>query len=371
MNKRMRNFEIWSDKWWIENNKAWFVSGEDNILFETDLLNGTIKPLSRVPNARGFRWNPECMKKGEDILCFPNRGTKLWIFSITSKEWEEVEFEKNVDKRLMCQFLCVVDRSVWFVSRGLCKIYRYDLVTKHVRSYTLKGEMPTYESVSNGVVVENKILFAGIGTNNIICFDMDSKQLFLKKVDVLDEFMRIQKIGNDLYIVGLKKAVYVWNYIEDTVTTINEFPENFGIYTKQKNRTYKKDCFNKKGESPLFGIPIESEDNIWLIPWIGTDILVIDRKTKEIEVFEIKEEEAQYLHEHIQGCKYLFNYIRDNQFIGLFSMKNRCQLEIDMKRKRIRYLTMDVFTDEWNKNFGFAERSKYDLDGFIHYVLSK
>ena len=40
---------LWSDNWWIEGNKAWYVAGEVNALFEVDLINKNSQLLSLLP----------------------------------------------------------------------------------------------------------------------------------------------------------------------------------------------------------------------------------------------------------------------------------------------------------------------------------
>ena len=64
----------WSDQWWIEGTQAWFVTAEKNILMQYDMEKEIGKVLGKVPSADGLRWNPECMKYNDEIVCFPDRG---------------------------------------------------------------------------------------------------------------------------------------------------------------------------------------------------------------------------------------------------------------------------------------------------------
>lgn len=367
---------LWSDKWHIEDNVAWFIYGETNILFERNLMTGTVIAISKIPDAEGIRWNGDCIKYNNQIYCFPNRGTKLWIFSLETKEWEGIVIEKQVDKRMACQFVCVDDRSAWFVSRGGCKLYKLDLDNKTILDYSLvlelfKNKKVSMDGLSNGVVYGRIIYFAGLETNIILMFDMDSKQVSYKRLPIDDKFMRIQKVEDEFYIVGLKKAIYIWNLEKDMIKSIYDFPTEFGIYTLQKNGMHKKDYVSECNDSPLFCEPVAANENVWFVPWTGTEILYQNKETLELQIYEMEEENTECLEENAiaLSCKYLLNYIRDNRYLGLYSVKNGCQLEIDMKTKQTTYLTMDLIVDKWNEQLPTKEFSNDNIEFFLKNIL--
>lgn len=369
---RSEQFFFWSDNWWFEGDTAWFISGGYNILFQYNMTTGETVSLSTIPDAKGFRWNAECMKNGDQIFCFPDRGDKLWIYSLQSDKWEGIEIEKEKDERLTCQFMYMAENCIWFVSRCLCKLYAFNLEKREIADYDLKiqgteEKTNPYNILSNGVFVDGQIYFAGAKSNFIIIFDPDTKEAVFKQLDIQDGFMRIQKVDDNIYIIGLKKAIYIWNYKNNSIHIVDDFPEEFGLYTLQEEGAHKKDCTSDRGEGPLFCVPMECDEYVWLVPWNGTEIIRLNKITLKTEIYAIEGERAEYLEECLFACRYLLNYMRDNRYLGLFSAKNQLQIEIDMRTGTYRYLPMLLLN--WN-NLWTNESAEGIFDLFLDNLIN-
>lgn len=109
-------------------------------------------------------------------------------------------------------------------------------------------------------------------------------------------------------------------------------------------------------------------DSFWFIPFQTNQILFTDKGSSDILPFEIDEEvetKESILGRESLLSKYIVEYIREDRYLGLFSIKNSCMLEIDTLNKSVemRYCTMgkkclrDVINIICEKNI-FYEASK-------------
>ena len=87
----------------------------------------------------------------------------------------------------------------------------------------------------------------------------------------------------------------------------------------------------KSENGPLFLFSLSAGKFIWLIPFQTNEILYIDRDTFQVKKFPVKEEEQTEndINNQLLQHKYLLEYVRENRYIGLFSLKNKWIFEID------------------------------------------
>ncbi len=76
------------DEWFVKDGKAWFLSACGNELFEVDIQRKAIHYLSKIPEQGvSFRAYNRCLKYGNTIYCFPDKGKNIWKYSIDNDEW--------------------------------------------------------------------------------------------------------------------------------------------------------------------------------------------------------------------------------------------------------------------------------------------
>lgn len=104
MGKNTGNF-VWSDNWWVEDNKAWFVGGNYNILFCCDLISSRCEAVACIPteSKSKFRRNPLCIKSKNYVYCMPDIGSSIWIYDIKKDNIHEIlcDNPENVGCRLV------------------------------------------------------------------------------------------------------------------------------------------------------------------------------------------------------------------------------------------------------------------------------
>lgn len=330
------NTFIWSDNWWIEDNKAWFVDGMNNILFCLDLDTHMCELAIKIPdeNSSTFRLTPICIKCGKDILCIPAKGKSIWVFNLDNCKFTEIVIdgldnfqwafdfwlykdkvfaiarltnkilEVNISQRkidnyhIICENDLIaasvrVDDSIYSVSEQSGKLYRFDLLTYNVETYFISG-------------IEKKLA--------AICFD-----------------------GKQFWLSGYSKEIYRWNKEENCITKLDEFPENFGVYNFRGNSDDVIDYETVEYEYPAFLNLVAVDEYIWCIPFETNKIIYVDKQTNEMKVLEIDDgvetkESILNIYHHCPGHKYLLEYVRDNRYLGVFSLEHDRVLEIDAKK---------------------------------------
>lgn len=352
----------WSDQWWIEGTQAWFVTAEKNILMQYDMEKETGKVLGKVPCADGFRWNPQCMKYNNEIVCFPDRGKHVWIYSLKTYEWEQIKIRQGENKRKTCQYIFRDGSNIYFASRELGQLYILDMGTKQIAEYDINilhknNTDIEFKGLSNGIVIGQYIFWAFIETSYFLMMDRYNDECTLRKLELDIQIMRIQADKDDIWIVGLDKSVYVWQPKTNVLERFSNFPTTFGGYMREDDNwaiSFKNEKFLK----PLFCVPVINEGFVWLIPWYGNEILYIDKETLKVNSFFIEDEEADGSSLKILGCRYLINYVREERYIGIFSSKTGQQIEIDTREKKYKNINILIEKKDLKDFNPIIERNK-------------
>ena len=93
------NIFPWSDNWWFEDHKAWFIIGSRNVLCCFNLSNYECEVMVNIPDvlSRKFRAVSKCMKYKNEIYCFPVFGNNIWIYSIEDGAFSAIPMEMPPD----------------------------------------------------------------------------------------------------------------------------------------------------------------------------------------------------------------------------------------------------------------------------------
>ena len=99
---------------------------------------------------------------------------------------------------------------------------------------------------------------------------------------------------------------------------------------------------------PTFLYSIMVGEYVWFIPYTTNKIIYINKKNYKLYSFEIEDENEtrDTLLANLLHHKYLLEYVKDNRFIGLYSLKNNRILEIDAKELNYKW-----------KDYTFSDKS--------------
>lgn len=338
----MKNNEliIWGDNWWVEKDNVWFVWGMQNIICCLDLKTMICELVVNIPNKlqQKFRANPFCIKYQDDLYCMPIYGESIWIYNTISRELYEI-FIDNQDKKLLnIRDFWKFDNKIYVVSNGLGQIIEISPKDKKIINYY---QLSKKYSVTKSIKVDSVIycLFEEIG--EVYQFDLITKRIVKYKLpDIGRKFNTICFDGKKFWLSGYHKEIYVWDQKKNEISILDKFPRGFGMYDFTRETDGKVDITTEKFEkfTCLFSVVIGQK--VWFISYHANKILYVDQVTNQIEAFEIEEEnetKESLLVKNRLGCKYLLDYVKDSRYIGLFSVKNECILEIDTIEMKYKY----------------------------------
>ncbi len=328
---------MWSDNWWKENDKVWFVGGLENILFCLNLKTNKCELAVCIPEETSstFRLTPLCMKSGDEIFCMPDNGDILWIYNTYTKKFSKICIDNpNKVKVGTCEF-CEHNNKLFIVSSGLGQIIEIDITKKKIDNYyVLGGENGIGRSIKYGTVLYSLSNMS----DEIYQFDLITKEIMIHRFpDIGRKFFTLCFDGEQFWMSGCNKEIYVWNREENAIRIIDEFPKEFGIYNFTKDTNGEVDCTLNKYELPTFLYSVAVGENVWFIPFQTNKIVYVNKKNYKVYTLEIAEEnetKESLLGRRELNSKYILEYVQGDRYIGLFSVKNNCILEIDVLDKK-------------------------------------
>ena len=332
---------MWSDNWCIEENRAWFVSGKYNILFCLDLSTYQCQSAVCIPekNTSTFRLTPNCIKAGNDIYCMPDLGNSIWIYHLDRECFSEIPINNSGKVRLSMYNFWIHNNKIYTVSNGLKQIIEIDIKERQIESYyNICKEGNITKSIKNGMSI---YILSGV-SNEIYEFNLLTKTTTIHSIpDIKERFYTFCTDGRIFCLSGYKKELYVWDKIENTIQIMDDFPKGFGSYNFTKDTDGNVDCSTKQYEIPTFLYSVIVGDSFWFIPFQTNQILFWDKESRDILPFEIDEEvetKESLLARESLSSKYIVEHIREDRYLGLFSIKNNYIVEIDTFNKSVEII---------------------------------
>ena len=329
----------WSDNWWIEDNGAWFCGGQIGALFCVDMKTQQCEFVDRIPECEleNFRMYSYCLKYMNKVFCLPSIENNIWIYDIEEKTWEKIEMGNSDQARACLLYYGRISDRVYLSSLA-GELYEINLEkqeTKKVWGFPRCIENLRYEQVNDGLYcIRNK---------EVTYFNVSSdwKNPTVYKIsDVQADLITICYDGANFWLSGYYKEIYVWNPEQGLIKIITEFPPQFGFYSFKKGEIPELDCdcFMDK-ECPFFEDSVVLGKYIWFIPTRSNCLIYVDKETYEVFMLELENEyeTKESIENHFMNFKFLVIYIYENRYIGLYSLKNRCYLEIDTVKLCVRY----------------------------------
>ena len=150
--------------------------------------------------------------------------------------------------------------------------------------------------------------------------------------------------GEKFWLSGYCKEVYIWDSLTNKINIVNGFPRDFGIYDFTEETDGKANCIASEYKRFAFIHSVTLGENIWFIPYITNKIIYVNKYTYQIHTFEVNEEDEtkeSILSRRNLWYKYLLEYVKDERYLGLYSIKNNCMMEIDTVKMTYEYRSYD------------------------------
>lgn len=326
---------VWSDNWYIEEGKAWFVEGWRNAVCCLDLNTRVCECIALIPGteAKTFRRNPRVIKIANDIYCMPDLGRDIWIYQIDCGEFLQLKIYNPDHKRISIYDYWKYENRLYAAALGLHQILEIDLEEKEISAYYTicnSAEERLECSVRVGLDV-----YVVSGTSNCVYqFNLATKESVEHVLtEIKGNLNTICYDGSKFWLSGSQREVYVWDKEKNSTMILRDFPNNFGVYDYSGNR---EEILDRKRE--IYDVPafIESRFSggyVWFIPFRTNQIIYIDIDSCQIHALEMpgEKETKESLRENSMASKYLVQYLSEDHRLGLFSLKNNRIVEIDTK----------------------------------------
>lgn len=369
--EKKKNAFIWSFGWWVENDKAWFVEGKSNLLFCVDLNSKICEEVVCIPdiNPNKYGLTPLCMKYDREIWCFPGNGKSIWIYYLEGKRFSEITVDKPEGCSIGNQFW-VWNDIIFAVPVRWNRVMEINIRNKKIEHYHIICEN---DRVGISVMAGSSIYMLSVQSHIIYQFELDSKMTREYVLpDIKEKLHNICYDNGKFWLSGYRKEIYIWDKGNNGLVKIDDFPDDFGVYIFTENANGKIDCLTKDYENPAFCYSVSLGECIWYIPWQTNNIIYINKKNYKLSVYEIDEENEtkESILARVQGTnyKYAIEYIRDDRYIGLFSMKNNRILEIDTKELR-HYWKDYCFSEKCMRQYsGMCEGLYFESDVLGEYI---
>lgn len=365
-----QNEFFWGDKWAVENGTGWFVAGRFHVLFSVDMVRDHYKIVAALPGSlNSYRQNSNCMKCENTIFCMPNNGDCIWCYDLLTLQFHKIEIVNPNCISIGIGDYWRTEGVLWAVSSGLKQILEIDIKKKRVIGYyniTDRQEDVFAKCAKDG----NYIYITSASEARVYVFDIEKKEVKEHDFSGVKNGLRTISVDKEkVWLTGYNREIYIWNQVKNEIKSLRNFPSDFGIYNFNGKKRNLLDCRVKEYDTFTFLENIDAGGYIWYIPFQTNQILYVNKDTNEINVFEIEEEEEneETIKNRKMDCKYVLQYVYEDRYIGLYSIKNEIVFEIDTKTLEVkkRIITMDTESlekklDGWILNESFsAEQTLY------------
>lgn len=319
----------WSDNWWIEEDKAWFCANM-GALFCVDMLSGQCEIVAWIPecDANSFRLYSYCIKSDDIVFCIAKLAHSIWCYDIKKEAWKKIEV-CNANELIMCMHTHKgKNDKIWLLEDRIGTVFQLDLKRQAVvpeYQCARSKNMDFYEYT----IVEDSIY--NVSERKIFCLNKRAISVY-EIEEAKAGLCTICYDGQNFWMSGFCKEIYIWNPKQGMIKVITEFPEQFGYYhfVKDEIPVVDSNSFHSI-DFPFFINSIPMNRYIWFIPFCSDEIVYIDKENYEVHLLEIEEEREtkESIQNHIMPHKYLVQYIREDRYIGLYSLRNALIFEID------------------------------------------
>lgn len=330
-----RNSFMRSFNWWVENDQAWLIEVNNNILFCIDLKTRVCTQAVYIPDTSLHKYalTPSCMKYNREIWCIPGMGKSIWIYDLDDKTFHSIDLDTPGRNSIVTKFY-IWKETLYIVSLWWNTVIEINLQSKKVEGYHKICEK---DLIGESAMASGSIFMMSRGYDKVYEFDLERKKAKKHMIpnNVKKKFHCICYDEEKIWLSGHRKEVYVWNLKNDSFNTVGGFPSDFGVYDFSKDTDGQLDCITDCYEYSSFLYSVVVGDYVWFIPWQTNKIIYVNKKNYKVSVYEVDEEQEDkksiLSRGDLRQAKYVLEYIREERYIGLYSEKNNRMLEIDTK----------------------------------------
>ena len=358
-----------SDGWYIEGDKAWFIGTEYNAIFRADLVSLKCELISHFPveNIWEPRMNPRCVKVGDYIVSLPSYQSSIFFYNIKNNSFQQIEVDIPKKTPLSIYHYWHDSERVYCFSRSLQSILTIDVKNKKV---VISKRIDEQINAMYAVKVGRCIWMPNSLDNRIFSYNLDNGRVDEYVLsNVKGKLYAICYDGENFWLTGNRREIYLWKKGDASVFVIDDFPEKFAEYVTDGKGVYSTNSMNMEFKEPPFNQCLFLNGSIWCIPFQTNMILKIEKDTYTISGIG-DDETAREVLSREYNQKYLLEYVREGRYIGLFSLRKNSILELDTQNNRIEKREYHLINKEMlDKDFPVVYES--GINKFFYQTILK
>lgn len=274
-------------------------SEHEHLFMKINVDSGKCKFL--VPqnyNANEWQYTEEMIAVGNDIYILEQNGCRLLKYSLENNVCDTWEINNHKYEYLNCAGLYKYCNTLYIISSWKCEIIKFNLETGNISFENIIIERKkkinrigkdkyARKYTSSCLIGANLYIFSG-RDGYVLCKNLDTERII-----VLDLPNEIQ---------GCTSAI--WN--KDSFFVLSKDNQLFSWDGDKRCQLIWKSNNKEILQYRLF---IVTQKNIWVLPALGTDIIVIDKTTKENKIFKEYPKGYKYINKSSTVAKY-YNAIK-------------------------------------------------------------
>ena len=325
----MQDILPYSNNWSIVKDKAYFIIDDYAIILCADIVNKEISFVTCLPQNVRQQWSHvHCESHNGKLYCIPSLGDDILIFNP----------RKNLWNRVSCAYLgkgfYVLD--VWdYEDKLIVPSAKYgeviiieNNICKAIPFIKISGDDDRFLACTH---MGDTAFVASSKCSNIAVINIKSQQVNnIQLKNVPDCFMTMSYDGVNFWFSGIDKAIYQYSNDGKLIKVYNHFPKDFGFYNFKTTEYKELLSYNNERQEQLFICSVFLAGKIWFIPYRTNYMLYIDVNQERLEIFSL-ENEYETLSSIKYRCAWRFQleYVRDDRYIGLYSLRNSHIIEVD------------------------------------------
>lgn len=361
----------------VEKELLYSITHNNCIIEKMDLKNNKVICIDNPDGYNSKEWSgaDNILLYNQKIYFFEQNGKRIMEYSVTDKKTRY--FDLNLQAYLYFNYAyCTIwDNRIYIFPSFINEIIIVDLQTGKIMKkekfcddlyYIFNKEKINcipgtdlnfpYRLFSCGCQVKNTIWIFTEKSQKVIKFD-----LLTEKIEqyILPRMIKgcVHAVWKNkkFYLLSLEGFVYVWKYEKNEIEM---------LYDEKKNCQY-----------PYFHRIAVTDKNIWLIPFFGDDIYIVDKMTKKYSFYNEYPKDFCYFGGYERCRFYGYSEDKNNYYFAMHSANYLLIIDkLTGKEKWIKPInpTMQEMQKYYMKNYG-SNFNEYEwkLKNYLKFSLSK
>lgn len=360
-----------------QKGSLFYVTHSEHAIKRLNLKDGKAEYLDNPAEYVPLQWAgvDKLLLNNENLYLFEQDGKRLLEYSLTEKRGRCFDLNSDIFVCGSWAICAVYNQKIWAFPSYENKVIKVNLINGSIEdkedlcsdiNYNFNRRNELFLLHGNEIEIPYKLYSCGCRIGDEIWVFTERKQLVIKCNISRDEY-EVLSIPDEIkgcihaiwkkgifYILSTEGNVYSWDFLNNRVQQLVDWGVKYPYYSKF----------------------VITDKNIWLIPFFGEDIYIVDLETKRKSKYSNYPEDFSYCCTEAERSKY-FEYTEDDENY-YFAMHCANYLLIIKKENGLGYWvkptepTLEKRAEYYIKNHGinFSE-STWELKDWIRIPKNK